>query len=329
MRKFFLAGGVRGSVAIMALWALVILAFLAISLGQGVRQSMMTAGHLRAREELRLAGEAAVKKTISDIQGSSRSAGNTISGNEWYSGILGHTLSFSLRNATAHFVIEDENSKINLNTANAYLLANLFESVGRAGTEEAERLADAVMDFRDTDDHVSGEGRDGGSEKGVYRQAGLLVVPKNADFEFIEELRLVKGMTKEIYSFIENYITIYGDGRVNINTSSKEKLCALGIVPSLADKLIEIRHGEGPKGPEEDVTVFKDISKISETVSSRYLLSPVEQESLDHALTQGEFCVSSGIFKITGRTKISGADLSGRFECVYVTGVGICYWVQT
>ncbi len=327
--RLFLAGDERGSVAVMALWALVILVFLSISLSQSVRQSMMTARHLHAREELRLAGEAAVKMTISDIQSSSQTIGNTVSGNEWYFGILGHTLSFSLGDATASFILEDENSKINLNTANTYLLTNLFQNVGGVGSEEAARLADAVVDFRDTDDHVSGEGANGGSERGVYRQAGLTLPPKNSNFEFIQELRLVKGVTKEIYSFVENYITIYGDGRVNINTASKEKLCSFGIVASLADKLIEIRSGAGLKGPEAEPSVFTDVSKIAETVSKRYLLSPVEEESLNHALTQGEFCVSSGIFKITGRTKVSNTNFSGRFECVYATGVGIRYWVQT
>ena len=39
---------------------------------------------------------------------------------------------------------------------------------------------------------------------------------------------LVKGMTQQRYDKLINYVTIYGDGAVNINTASKDVLDGLG-----------------------------------------------------------------------------------------------------
>ncbi len=317
-------GSSRGSIAILALWVLVMLSILAIGLSQAVRQKIHTAEHFRMRAGLRLAGEAAAKKVIADIQNSPLTQGSIATGKEWYAGILGQTLSFSQAGAEVNFVIEDENSKININKANIFVLTNLFEDVARLGSEEAARLADEIVDFRDEDDYVTGDAQNGGSERGAYRQAGLKNGPKNRDFEFIEELQQVKGMTKEIYSFVENYITIYGDGPVNVNTCKAETLYALGLLPSLADKIISVRDGKsaGTGG------FFPEVTKIKTIVAGYYTLSKQEEESLDHAIEQNELTVVSDVFRIKGITRIPRTDASGRFMCVYVTRDGIRYWVQ-
>ena len=54
----------------------------------------------------------------------------------------------------------------------------------------------------------------------------------------LDEILLVKGMNKEIYDKLINFVTIYGDGAVNINTASKEVLEALGLADSLVDKIL-------------------------------------------------------------------------------------------
>ena len=317
----------RGSIAIAALWVLVILSFLAIGLAESVRQKITVAEGLRARQELRLAAGAAVRKVIADIQGSP--ASGLATGKEWYAGIFGRALNFSTGEAEAEFTIEDENSKVNLNTATLDELANLFEYAARLGSDEATRLAGEVIDYRDEDDYVTGDGKDGGSEKGAYRQAGLPYGPKNRDFEFIEELLQVKGMTKEIYSFVESYITIYGNGRLDVNTCSRESLLAIGLLPSLADKIIAVREGSGENGPPSGTVVFPEAVKIEEIISTHYKMSPEERQSLLHALTQDELDVVSGTFRILGRTRVPRTGAIGHFVCVYASRTGIRYWAES
>lgn len=319
----------RGSVAILALWVVVLLAFLAVSLGGNMRQKITVFERLQLRQEISEAAESTVKKLIADIQSSDASTNDTATGNEWYHGHVGKTQSFGVGRASAEFVIQDENDKINLNKASPVQLASLFRLAAHLEAEKADFLANAVVDFRDADDFVTADLNGGGSEGGSYRQAGLGHVPKNRDFEFIEELLLVKGMSKDIYNFVQNYITIYGSGRVNINTCDGEALLALDLPAKLADKIIGTRHGPDQKEGTVDDFVFKNTPQIAQDVAQFYELSEDEKESLRRSAVRNEFCVSSEFFKISGRVRIHEPRAEGRFVCVYGAKDGIKYWAQT
>ena len=328
MSVIFFKRNSGGSIAILSLWVIMILAFLAIGLAQGVQQKIAVCEHLLSRSAVRAISESAVKKLISDIQESPALLGNIATGNEWYIGRLEKSEKFSMGEGSADIIITDENSKINLNKANTYVLANLFYFTAHLDTERANELANAVADFKDKDDFVTGE-FGGGSEKGTYQQAGLGYAPKNSDFEFAEELLLVKGMTKEIYSLVRNYITIYGDGRINVNTCQKETLMALGLLPSLAEKIVSVKNGQGLKVKPADGFVFKDLSKMWMDLSLYYPLSEEEKVSLMHAVAKNELCTVSDHFRMNGRCRMFHRNFSGRFICVYGLREGIKYWAET
>ncbi len=317
----------HGSIAIVALWVLVLLAFLSIELSRGVQQKIRVAGHIRATQEARLAADSAVKKVISEIQNYPVATSGQPTGNEWYSTILGKTQTFSMGNAIVNFVIEDENSKLNINKAGSNLLLNLF-LYASLHSDEAQGLADAVTDFRDADDYVIGDGSKGGSEKGSYRQSLLGYGPKNSDFEFVSEFQTVKGVTKDIYSFVEKYITIYTDGRININTCSEDMLQAMGLVSGLTNKIIAVREGRGSQNSGSSRFVFTDLAAIEKEIAEKFPLSSDEEESLRHAITQNEFCLVSNSFRIRGRARVPATNFSQRFDCVYNNQNGIEYWAE-
>ena len=307
----------KGSVAIAALWVTVILSLLAVALAQGVRQKMRIFQHLSLKEQSRQLGESAVKKVIAEMQSAPVTLGDTATGNEWYTKRLGENERFVIETSPADFVIEDENSKININKADIPVLENLFGLLARCSAEEARQLSEAMQDFRDTDDFVTGE-TNGGSERGAWRQAGLAWGPKNGDFELTQELLLVKGVTKEIYSLLENYITIYGDGRVNVNTCRKEVLAALGLPASLAEKILDARK----------TFVFKRSSAIAQDLSRLTPLTGEEKGVLMHSIAHNEFCVTSDHFRIHGTARIFDPPFSSRFACVYGVKDGIRYWAE-
>jgi general secretion pathway protein K len=80
---------------------------------------------------------------------------------------------------------------------------------------------------------------------------------KNAPFETLNELLLVKGMTRAIFygltgeetrnigvvEGIQQYLTIYGDGKVNINEASPGIILSLAdeMNPALANSIVEQR----------------------------------------------------------------------------------------
>jgi general secretion pathway protein K len=100
--------------------------------------------------------------------------------------------------------ITDERGKLDINAADEQTLANLFVNNGLAG-DEAELLAGAIMDWKDTDDVV----RVNGAEADDYYAAGLPVGPGNRAFIMAEELLQVMGMSYELFRRIDPGITVY------------------------------------------------------------------------------------------------------------------------
>ena len=100
--------------------------------------------------------------------------------------------------------VQNEAGKIGVNVASAKLLASLMVQVG-ATPAEAAALADAVLDWHTATQRA----RPLGAKAPEYRQAGLGYAPPNADFETLDELRLVRGMTPELLARLAPYLSVY------------------------------------------------------------------------------------------------------------------------
>ena len=90
--------------------------------------------------------------------------------------------------------------------------------------EDAESLADAILDWRDEDDltHLNG------AEEDDYQNAGRNHGPRNGTFQSIEEFSLVLGMNYEIFRAVKPLITIYsGQPGIDPKVASREALLAL------------------------------------------------------------------------------------------------------
>ena len=134
--------------------------------------------------------------------------------------------------------MRDESGKIDVNTASDPLLRGMLLSVG-VPEDEAMRLVDAILDWRDPDSLK----RPNGAEEPEYRAAGLDYRPTNAPFEAIEELQLVLGMKPETYRRIAPMITVYSrQTGVNPTVASREVLLAIpGATPEVVDDYVHRR----------------------------------------------------------------------------------------
>ncbi len=140
--------------------------------------------------------------------------------------------------------ITNEQGKVDINTASEVVLKNLFINLG-VQAEEADTIVDSIMDWKDPDDLH----RLHGAESDYYMSLPNPYKAKDADFETLEELLLVKGMTSEIlYGTNEkkgaiDFLTINsGQGEIDINSAPKEVLMSIpGITPGLADAIIDKR----------------------------------------------------------------------------------------
>jgi len=81
----------------------------------------------------------------------------------------------------------DEASKLNINTATKEQLMGLPDMV--------EDIADAIIDWRDSDDVPSGAG----AESGYYESLPYGYMARNGPFRTLRELLLVKGVTDELF----------------------------------------------------------------------------------------------------------------------------------
>jgi general secretion pathway protein K len=151
------------------------------------------------------------------------------------------------------YELRDEDGKLNINKASREQIRYLLVASG-VDSADADTIADSIIDWRDSDDlHMLN-----GAEEDYYRSLDSPYSCKDGDFTTIEELLLVRGMTKEIlygsknaaedeeprYRGIINDLTVYGTGAININTASPVVLEAV-FGTDRADDII-FRREAGP-----------------------------------------------------------------------------------
>jgi general secretion pathway protein K len=141
--------------------------------------------------------------------------------------------------------LRDESAKIDINTASDPLLRGLLLTSGFTD-EEATRVLDAILDWRDPDSLK----RPNGAEEADYRAAGLTYKPANAPFQAIEELQLVLGMRPDIYRRMAPFVTVFSrQPGVNPTLAAREVLLAIpGISPDVVDAYIARREEARAQG---------------------------------------------------------------------------------
>ncbi len=103
----------------------------------------------------------------------------------------------------ARFGITDESSKLNLNRATSDQL-NVLVRMAVVGDDsvDPQAIVDAIMDWSDADSESRGE--EGDTEGEYYKELPRPYLVKNAPFDSVEELLLVKGVTERV---------LYGEDR--------------------------------------------------------------------------------------------------------------------
>lgn len=131
-----------------------------------------------------------------------------------------------------------EHGKIDINKADEALLTEMMSSID-IELEQKQALVSAIIDWRDKDDLI----QINGAEKDQYKQADLAYQPTNKEFQLIDELQMVLGMTNEIYQQLKPLITVYSKQKqVNLQVASKEVIQAIGGLDSeILDEYLQQR----------------------------------------------------------------------------------------
>jgi general secretion pathway protein K len=146
---------------------------------------------------------------------------------------------FQFGDARVTVRIQDELGKIDLNAADGGLLARLLETTGGLDKDGARDLADKIMDWREADDlrHLHGATRND------YLAAGMSYAPRNGPFQSVSEVKLVLGMTEDLFARIAPALTVYSRRPTfDPQTAPREALLTLpGIDAARAEQTIRER----------------------------------------------------------------------------------------
>ena len=154
-----------------------------------------------------------------------------------------------------------EGGKLNINNVSAVDLDNLLASLGLDRGLAAQLTAE-IIDWR------SATG--GAGPAGLNFGPGSTFRPRHASLEELEELLLIPGMTPDIFygrydhddtgrliprGGLRDCLTVWGGGKVDINTAPVALLQSLGIPPDVAAAIV-IRRQRVPFGKMEEVNEF-------------------------------------------------------------------------
>jgi len=340
MIKISLRTDNKASILMLTLWALCLMSVFAVIIGAGIRQKMVLVRRLSERDKAFLLCEAGVNKAITHIR--QRTAEGFVALKESWSsnpaafkGINCGDGEFNIcynywddisEGYQTRYGIIDEERKININTADTQVLARLFLAVLCIDEAGALELAEAVVDWRDEDQ--GGGASSKGAENFYYAGLPFPYQAKDSDFEVLDELLLVKGFTPEIFAIVRDYLTVYGYGKVNVNTASKPVLLALGLGADLTQKILDYRRGEDGTEATEDDNVFESQGAIVADLSAFYRLGEAEVALLSN-VSGLYFDVSSSYFMIKASADIGSRKRLLEAICIVDSKGRQLYWQES
>lgn len=284
----------RGVAQLLALWALLLLGTLALSFSYGMRTEAIASRNGFDADRAYYQARTGIARTLALLSylPVDNVAAMRIAEEE---GDLSYAVS-----------LEQEGGKIDVNLAPETLILGVLEGSGLS-PEEALRVGEAILDWRDPDDRP----RDFGAEEPYYAGLPEPIRPRNGRLERVEELRFVRGVTPELYDrFLSKVFTVSSNlPQVNVNLASRELLAALpGMTPELAGALVERRKTSVFATPADILQFFQGTEVPQSTIG---LLSSFG---------------SPGVYVITSRGR-AGRAVSRTVRCVVeIRGATILRW---
>lgn len=179
-------------------------------------------------------------------------------GDPWY----GELPTIPVDSGTIFVTIEDEKARYNVkklvtdygieDRRRRAMLERIFQYL-----EIEPELIDGITDWQDSDDYQMPMG----AEVQYYNSQVPPYEPRNAPILTLGELILVKGITRELYFMppsrisqgaseelhpLSHYLTVYGDGMININTAELPVLISLSkdLDMGIAEDIISYRKAK-------------------------------------------------------------------------------------
>jgi type II secretory pathway component PulK len=105
-------------------------------------------------------------------------------------------------------------------------------------------------------------------------------------------------MTPDIYKRLSRYLTLFGDGKINLNTASDSVLRAVGLEAAVAEFISSYRVGIDRAIGTRDDGVFYTTFQLVEAAESHGAVSGDSKSNLEDLLSRGLFKVTSDFYEV-------------------------------
>jgi len=289
----------KGFVVVVVLCVVIMLTVLLLGFNHKSRANLRTIDEFRKSAEALNCARAGLNVAISAIK-----AAGDIYTNKKLQNLLSGENMFPVGNGDCLITVTEENGKLNVNLLkdkNGRLnrtridqllrLIDLLNREHRGDSHIGYGLVPSIIDWTDSDDQVTClpfiKHENLGAESDYYADLNPPYQSRNNSLNTTEELLLVKGVTPQVFDRIREYVTVKGDGKVNINCASKLVIESLSerMDPALAKMIVDRRKIK----PFGSITELQDVPgmidsiyyKIKETAT----VGPTEQYY--HVTSQG------------------------------------------
>ena len=218
--------------------------------------------------------------------------------------LLSGEKTFAVGDGECSITFTEESGKLNVN-----LLKDKGGRVDQTRTEQLLRLIDllnrektghshigysllpSIIDWTDSDDQVTClpfiQQENLGAESSYYSKLQTPYRCKNAPLDTTEELLLVKGITQEVFNRIYDCVTVYGDGKININSASRQVIECLSekMDAVLAEMIIDRREFK----PFDSITELRDVPGMTDSIyyTIRKTATIGSTDQYYHVISQG------------------------------------------
>ena len=194
----------KGFALISVLWITAFLAVIAGSVSYQARASLGIAKNAVASFKTKHAAEGAMLLSIHKLFHRGESTGYVLKNPNY---------NYEIDDLFVSVSVTDESGKVDINLAPIDLIKALFVAIG-VDEKRSALIAGAIGDWRDQNSFK----RVDGAEDQDYAARGLAYEAKDDEFDSIDELSLVLGMTPEIYKLVRPYVTVYAQD-LGVNTA--------------------------------------------------------------------------------------------------------------
>jgi general secretion pathway protein K len=234
----------RGIALLTVLWVLTVLMVIVFSFSYMARTETLSTLYFKEGMEKRFLAEAGVQRGILELFYRRQDLSKVLKEDQTVWKVDGSPYSDQVGDGNYTVKIIDESGKLDINAAPELFLRNLLGTLGLEGTTR-DTIVDSILDWRETGDLR----RLNGAKSDYYLSLPNPYRAKNGHFDTLEELLLVKGVTREILygdgkgKGLFDFLTVFGTPRININAASKEVLMAIpGMSAEVADAIIAFRQ---------------------------------------------------------------------------------------